>query len=70
MTLLILLFEYAYGLQAIIKSARPLLLGHGVPPALLKELEENAQRELEEAKVACYTKMVVVTARKKHPNPS
>jgi len=50
---------------AIIKSGRPLLLGHGVSPAVLKELEGNAQKELAEAEVTCYSRIVVVTGRKK-----
>jgi hypothetical protein len=39
-------------------------------PAQLKELEENARKELEEAEVASYSRMVVVTARKKPLTPS
>jgi len=48
------------------KSARPLLLGSGVPEALVDELENNAVAELWEAQTPQYMRLQAVYARKKH----
>jgi hypothetical protein len=64
------LFDYLSTLQIMLKSGRPLLLGNGMPEEFMKELEENAGRELMEAKVPHYSRIIVVTALKKHLNPS
>jgi len=48
-----------------IHGARPLLLGHGLPPEQVDELLHNAQRELLDARIQLWTRCQRVTARKR-----
>lgn len=50
---------------AFLKSGRPLLLGTGLPESYVDELENNAARELLEAKVPTYIFVEHVYARRK-----
>jgi hypothetical protein len=52
--------------QAGLKSGRPLLLGSGMSPALIDEIEANVTEEVREAKTPVYLRIVEVYARKKH----
>jgi hypothetical protein len=51
------------------KSGRPLLLGSGMPEALLDEIEANARRELDEARTPHYIRCQYVYARKRPDMP-
>ncbi|KAL1762531.1 S-adenosyl-L-methionine-dependent methyltransferase [Schizophyllum commune] len=51
------------------RSGRPLLLGSGMPEALLNQIEQNAIRELMEARTPVYIRCQYVYATRKHPQP-
>ncbi|TFY78398.1 hypothetical protein EWM64_g5617 [Hericium alpestre] len=51
---------------AFLKSGRPLLLGSGLAPAVVDELQRRAQRELDEARTVDYIRVEYVYARRKH----
>ncbi|GJE88807.1 methyltransferase domain-containing protein [Phanerochaete sordida] len=50
---------------AFLKSGRPLLLGTGVPEQILNPLEEEAERELMEARVPTYVRIQNVYGRRR-----
>ncbi|EMD42323.1 hypothetical protein CERSUDRAFT_79907 [Gelatoporia subvermispora B] len=50
---------------AFLRSGRPLLLGSGIDEAIVNEVEENARRELLEARTPSYILVENVYARKK-----
>jgi hypothetical protein len=47
------------------QSAKPLLLGSGMPEALYYELERNARKELADAKTPGYIKLKYLFARRR-----
>lgn len=51
--------------QAFLKSGRPLLLGSGVPEAVVDELQSGATRELVDATLRQWIRLQRVYARKK-----
>ena len=57
------------GTQEFMRSGRPLLLGSGMPEALLNQIEQNAIRELMEARTPIYIRCQYVYATRKHPQP-
>ncbi|KAJ7765253.1 S-adenosyl-L-methionine-dependent methyltransferase [Mycena metata] len=54
-------------LMSFLKSGRPLLLGSGVPEAIVDELQQNAERELHTAARAQYIRCQSIYCRKKAP---
>ncbi|KAJ7204464.1 hypothetical protein GGX14DRAFT_460500 [Mycena pura] len=59
--------SYLLFLQSFLKSGRPLLLGSGVPEAIVDELQVNAERELLEAALPQYIRCQSVYCRKQIP---
>ncbi|KAG5639552.1 hypothetical protein H0H81_012223 [Sphagnurus paluster] len=54
-------------ISEFMKSGRPMLLGSGVPEAVVNELEHNARLEIKHAWYPQYILLKRIYARKKHP---
>lgn len=57
--------SHAISSQAFLRGGRPLLLGSGMSPAEVDELEANSHRELDESKFSMLIRLQMVYARKK-----